>query len=161
MDPEEVERGFVDAGWEVPGPARYPIVGNADDLSIVAHEQYAKSDDPTFELVDGRRMLSYWVRVIITLLSAKAKVLRVDPTRLELVTSAMRRQHEEFVSIRLRSKTAANKHILPKLMSPVCAIVRLGWCQIGVNRNVLEAGARSGRSSFRGSARASKELFVA
>ncbi len=66
MEPEEIERGFVDAGWEVPGPTRYPIVGNAGDLSIVAHEQYAPSDDPVFEIADGRRMLSYWVRVITT-----------------------------------------------------------------------------------------------
>ena len=66
MDPEEIERGFMDAGWEVPSPTRYPIVGNAGDLSIVAHEQYALSDDPVFEIADGRRMLSYWVRVITT-----------------------------------------------------------------------------------------------
>ena len=39
MDPEEIERGFVDAGWEVPGPTRYPIVANVGDLSKVAHEQ--------------------------------------------------------------------------------------------------------------------------
>jgi len=56
----------------------------------------------------------------------------VDPTRLELVTSAMRRQHEEFATVRLRSKTPANKHIHPKLVSFVFTIVRLGWCQVGV-----------------------------
>ena len=50
----------------MPGPTRYPIVGNAGDLSIMAHEQYALSDDPVFEIVDGRRRLSHWVRVIIT-----------------------------------------------------------------------------------------------
>ena len=32
----------------------------------MAHEQYAETDDPAFELVDGRRILSYWVRVIDT-----------------------------------------------------------------------------------------------
>lgn len=66
MTREEIERGFVGAGWEVPGPSRYPVVGNAGDLSIVAHEQYAATDDPAFELVDGRRVVSYWVRVIPT-----------------------------------------------------------------------------------------------
>jgi hypothetical protein len=35
-------------------------------LSIVAHEQYAQSHDPVFEIVDGRRMLSYWARVFVT-----------------------------------------------------------------------------------------------
>ena len=50
----------------MPGSSQYPLVGNAGDLSIVAHQQYAQTDDPAFELVDGRRILSYWVRVIVT-----------------------------------------------------------------------------------------------
>lgn len=66
MDPEEIEWGFLEAGWEVPGPTYYPIVGNAGDLSIVAHEQYAQSDEPFFEIADGMRMLSHWSRKIIT-----------------------------------------------------------------------------------------------
>ena len=32
----------------------------------MAHEQYAQTDDPVFELVDGRQMVTYWVRVIPT-----------------------------------------------------------------------------------------------
>ena len=66
MDPEEIERDFVEAGWEVPGASRFPIVGNAGDLSIVAHEQYAQSGDPMCEIEDGMRMLSHWSREIIT-----------------------------------------------------------------------------------------------
>ena len=50
----------------MPGSSQYPVVGNAEDLSIVVHEQYAQTDDPAFELVDGRRVVSYWVRVIPT-----------------------------------------------------------------------------------------------
>jgi hypothetical protein len=49
------------------------------------------------------------------------------------MTSAMRSQREEFAFVCARSKTAANKHILSKLLSPVFAVVRLGWCQVGVN----------------------------
>ena len=66
MTPEEIEQGFVEAGWEVPGPSRYPIVGNAGDLSIVAHKQYAQSNDPVFKTADGMRMLAHWSREIIT-----------------------------------------------------------------------------------------------
>ena len=66
MTPEEIEQEFVEAGWEVPGPSRYPIVGNAGELSIVAHKQYARSNDPVFEIADGMRMLSHWSREIIT-----------------------------------------------------------------------------------------------
>ena len=63
----QIERAFIDAGWEIAGPLRYPIVGSSgDDLSITAHEQYAKTDDPAFELVDSRRVMSYWVRVVPT-----------------------------------------------------------------------------------------------
>ena len=41
-------------------------MGNAEGLSIVAHEQYAQTGDPVFELLDGRQIVSYWVRVIMT-----------------------------------------------------------------------------------------------
>jgi hypothetical protein len=66
MTREEIERGFVSGGWEVPGPSRYPLVGNSGSLSITAHQQYAETNDPVFELVDRRWVLSYWVRVIPT-----------------------------------------------------------------------------------------------
>ena len=46
------------------GRPALPGSRNAGDLSITAHEQYARSDDPVFELADGRLMLSYWVKVI-------------------------------------------------------------------------------------------------
>ena len=47
------------------------------------------------------------------ILPAKQGILEVDPTRLELVTSAMRRQHEEFAVVRRCSEIPANKHIHP------------------------------------------------
>ena len=63
---EEIEQGFIEVGWEVRGSSQYPLVGNAEGLSIVAHEQYAQTRDPVFELLDGRQIVSYWVRVITT-----------------------------------------------------------------------------------------------
>jgi hypothetical protein len=66
LSEEEVEQGFVGAGWEVAGSSRYPLVGVAEGLSLTAHEQYAKIDDPVFELVDSRLVSSYWVREIPT-----------------------------------------------------------------------------------------------
>ena len=54
------------AGWGVPGTSRYPIVGSSGDLSIVAHERYAETNDPLFELVDRRRVLGYWTRGVPT-----------------------------------------------------------------------------------------------
>jgi hypothetical protein len=72
VNPEDIERGFVEAGWEAPGPTRYPVVGNAGDLWIVAHEQYARSDNPVFEIADGMRMLSHWSGEIIMPRQAEA-----------------------------------------------------------------------------------------
>ena len=65
-----------------------------------------------------------------SVLPAKHETLGVDPTRLELVTSAMRRQHHSAVVVRWCSEIPANKHIYSKLLSPVFAVVRLGWCQL-------------------------------
>ncbi len=66
MDRKEIERSFVGAGWEVPGPSRYPLVGNSGDISITAYEPLVETDDPAFELVDRGRVVSYWVRAIPT-----------------------------------------------------------------------------------------------
>ena len=49
----------------MPGSSQYPLVGNAGDLSIVAHEQYAQSEEPVFEIADGRRMSFHWSREIL------------------------------------------------------------------------------------------------
>jgi hypothetical protein len=41
-------------------------VGNRGKLSILAYESSMGTDDPSFELLDRRRLLTYWVRVIPT-----------------------------------------------------------------------------------------------
>jgi hypothetical protein len=51
--------------------------------------------------------------LLLIFLPAKAEVLGVDPTRLELVTFPMRRQHEEIAVVHRCSETPANKHIYP------------------------------------------------
>jgi hypothetical protein len=38
MNSEETEWGFANAGWQVPGPTRYPIFCNDAGLPIVTHE---------------------------------------------------------------------------------------------------------------------------
>jgi hypothetical protein len=42
------------------------LVGNCGKLSILAYGSVIATDDPTFELLDRRRLLTYWVRVIPT-----------------------------------------------------------------------------------------------
>ena len=64
MTREEIENGFVKAGWKIYHSSQYPIVGNSGDLSILADE--LEPDEPVFELCDGAQGISYWVRVIPT-----------------------------------------------------------------------------------------------
>ena len=67
MTPEEIERCFVEAGWKLEdGFSGHLIVGEDENLSILAHKWVWGSDDPVFELGDGERSLTYWVRQIPT-----------------------------------------------------------------------------------------------
>jgi hypothetical protein len=57
----------VGAGWRVTDDSsEHLLVGNCGKLSILAYESVIGSDDPAFELLDRRRVLTYWVRVIPT-----------------------------------------------------------------------------------------------
>jgi hypothetical protein len=58
---------------------------------------------------------------------------RVDPTRLELVTSAMRRRSEDFATVRYRSKNRLNKPNPRIVSSPMFAVVRVGCRQTVVS----------------------------
>jgi hypothetical protein len=42
------------------------MVGNCGNLSILAYESLMGGDDPAFELLDRRHLLTYWVSVIPT-----------------------------------------------------------------------------------------------
>jgi hypothetical protein len=53
------------------------MVGNCGKLSILAYESFMGTDDPTFELLDRRRVVTYWVRVIPT--PRQAAVLLEEP----------------------------------------------------------------------------------
>ena len=67
MNQEEVERGFVDAGWELDGSFyNHLIIGFVNDLSIIAYRQTWESEDPKFQLCDHENDLSCWVEEIPT-----------------------------------------------------------------------------------------------
>jgi hypothetical protein len=42
------------------------LVGNCGKLSILAYESFMGTDDPAFELLDRRRIVTHWVGVIPT-----------------------------------------------------------------------------------------------
>ncbi len=67
MTREEIEQGFIDAGWELDGGfSEHLIIGENGDQSIVAHRWAWGSEDPVFELSSKERDLTYWVREIPT-----------------------------------------------------------------------------------------------
>jgi hypothetical protein len=67
VDQREIELGFLGAGWRVTDDSsEHLLVGNSGKLSILAYESVIGSDDPRFELLDRRHVLTYWVRVIPT-----------------------------------------------------------------------------------------------
>jgi hypothetical protein len=64
---QEIEQAFVDAGWELDGSfSDYLIVGEDGDLSILVPQWAWEIDDPLYELCDGERETTYWVRDIPT-----------------------------------------------------------------------------------------------
>ncbi len=67
MTREEIEQGFIDAGWELDdGFSGHLVVGEDSDLTILAHKWVWGTDGPVFELCDSERDLTYWVREIPT-----------------------------------------------------------------------------------------------
>lgn len=56
------------AGWEVSyHSSEHLLVGSSDDhLKILARQDLTQSEDPTFQIIDGKRSWTYWVRVIIS-----------------------------------------------------------------------------------------------
>jgi hypothetical protein len=66
-DQREVERGFVGAGWRVTDDSSgHLTVDNCGKLSVLAYESLIGTDDPAFELLDRRHLLTYRVKVIPT-----------------------------------------------------------------------------------------------
>lgn len=66
---EEIVERFEDAGWSIATwtDGEEAFVGYADDGPLIlAHKSEIGSADPTFELYDGKRGLTYWVRVVPT-----------------------------------------------------------------------------------------------
>ena len=67
MDREEIERAFVEAGWDIDGGfSDYLIIGyDGNGLSILAYEQAGGTDEPIFfELIAHERDVTYGVQEI-------------------------------------------------------------------------------------------------
>ncbi len=68
MGHQEIEQTFTNSGWELDGSfADHLVIGyDGDGLSILVHREEWETDDPTFEIIDHERILTYWVKDIYT-----------------------------------------------------------------------------------------------
>jgi hypothetical protein len=57
----------------------------------------------------------------------------VDPRGLEPLTSAMRGRRDVIAVVRRCAETPRYRHILSYDLSWMSTLVRVGWCQVGVN----------------------------
>jgi hypothetical protein len=60
---EELQQGFVDAGWGLDASFEdYLLIGHdSHHISILAHKEGWNPHNPTFELIDHEEMSTYWV----------------------------------------------------------------------------------------------------
>ena len=65
---EEIELALIGAGWEISDSFSLQrlLVGCSGNLSILAYGSESRTEEPMFELVDGERGTTYWVRVVPT-----------------------------------------------------------------------------------------------
>lgn len=64
---KEIRQRFINAGWRVTTPpSRHLLVGYSEDFVIWTFKCLDEIEEPSFELVDSRRSVSCWVRVVPT-----------------------------------------------------------------------------------------------
>ena len=67
MTKEDIEQALVEAGWKLDdGFSGHLTIGEDHYLSILAPRWTWEAGDPAFELCDGERSLTYWVRKVPT-----------------------------------------------------------------------------------------------
>jgi hypothetical protein len=66
-DKDKIDRELADAGWELNGTfSDYLAIGESGDLCVLVHRSTWESNEPTYELYDAGRHISYWVHEIPT-----------------------------------------------------------------------------------------------
>jgi hypothetical protein len=64
---DKIDRELADAGWEIDGTfSRYLSIGNSGELCVLIHRGTLETDEPTYELYDVWRNVSYWVHGVPT-----------------------------------------------------------------------------------------------
>jgi hypothetical protein len=66
-DKDRIDRELADAGWEPDGTfSDYLAIGESGDLCVLVHRSTWESNEPTYELYDVDKHVSYWVHEIPT-----------------------------------------------------------------------------------------------
>jgi hypothetical protein len=64
-DKGKIDRKLEGAGWEADGTfSEHLSIGESGDLCVLVHRSTHKTDEPTYELYDVGRHVSYWVHEI-------------------------------------------------------------------------------------------------
>ena len=67
VDKDNIDQELADAGWEPDGTfSEHLAIGEAGDLCILVHRSTWGTDEPTYELYDVGRDVSYRVHEIPT-----------------------------------------------------------------------------------------------
>ena len=66
-DKAKIDRDLAGAGWETDGSfSEHLSIGESGDLCVLVHCSTWETDEPTYELYDAERNVSYWVHEIPT-----------------------------------------------------------------------------------------------
>ena len=61
-DKDRIDRELEEAGWETNGTfAEQLTIGEPGDLCLLVHRSTWETDEPTYELYDAGRDVSFWV----------------------------------------------------------------------------------------------------
>jgi hypothetical protein len=64
---DKIDRELAEAGWIPDGTfSEHLAIGESGDLCILVHRSTWETDEPTYELYDAGRHVSYWVHEIPT-----------------------------------------------------------------------------------------------
>jgi hypothetical protein len=64
-DKDRIDRELAEAGWVPDGTfSEHLAIGESDDFCVLVHRSTWDTGDPTYELYDAGRHVSYWVHEI-------------------------------------------------------------------------------------------------
>jgi hypothetical protein len=66
-DKDKIDRELAEAGWMPDGTfSDHLAIGESGDLCVLVHRSTWDTDEPTYELYNAERHVSYWVHEIPT-----------------------------------------------------------------------------------------------